>query len=86
MFLNTFGQFFICSRFFILIDFVFKVALVIKSPSANVEDVRNAGLIPGSERPPREGNSNPRQHSRLGNPMGRAAWRATVHGVAKSWT
>ena len=86
MFLNTFGQFFICSRFFKLIDFIFKVALEIKNPSANVEDVRNAGLIPGSERPPREGNSNPGQHSCLGNPMGRGAWQATVYGVAKSWT
>ena len=25
-------------------------------------------------------------YAHLGNPMGREAWRATVHGVAKSWT
>ena len=28
----------------------------------------------------------PLQHSCLGNPMDRGAWRATVHGVAKGWT
>ena len=32
------------------------------------------------------GNGNPLQYSYLGNPMDRGAWRATVHGVAKSWT
>ena len=26
------------------------------------------------------------QYSCLGNPMGREAWRAAVHGVAQSWT
>ena len=44
------------------------------------------GLIPGSGRSPGEGNSNPLQCSRLENPMDRGTWRATVHGVAKSWT
>ena len=33
-----------------------------------------------------EGNGTPLQHSCLGNPMDRGAWRATVHGVAKSQT
>ena len=37
-------------------------------------------------RSPGEGNGNPPQHSCLENSMGRGAWRATVHGVAKSWT
>ena len=32
------------------------------------------------------GYSNPLQHSCLENLMDRGAWRATVHGVAKSWT
>ena len=86
MFLNTFSQFFICSRFFKLIDFIFKVALVIKNPSANVEDRRVAGSIPGLGRSPGEGSGTPRQHSCLGNPMGRGAWRAAVHEAAKSWT
>ena len=32
---------------------------------------------------PREGKGYPLQYSCLGNPMGRGAWQATVHGVAK---
>ena len=33
-----------------------------------------------------EGNGTPLQYSCLENPMGRAAWQAAVHGVAKSQT
>ena len=44
------------------------------------------GLIPGSGRPPGTGIGNPLQCSWLVNPMDRGAWRATVHGAAKSWT
>ena len=33
-----------------------------------------------------EGNGNPLQYSCLENPMDRGDWRATVRGVAKSWT
>ena len=33
-----------------------------------------------------KGNGNPLQFSCLENPMGREAWQATVHEVAKSWT
>ena len=33
-----------------------------------------------------EGNGNPLQYSCLENPMDKAAWQATVHGVAKSRT
>ena len=43
-------------------------------------------MIPGSGRSPGEGNGNLLQHSCLENPMGGAAWQATVHGVAKSRT
>ena len=43
------------------------------------------GSIPGSGRPPGEGNGNPLQYCCLENPMDRGAWRATVPGVAKSW-
>ena len=43
-------------------------------------------LIPGLERLPGEGNGNPLQCSCLEKPMNRGAWRATVHGVSKSWT
>ena len=35
---------------------------------------------------PGGGNGNPLQYSGLENTMGRGAWWATVHGVAKSWT
>ena len=43
-------------------------ASVVKNLSANTGD---AGLIPGLERFPGEGNGNPLQHSCLGNPMDR---------------
>ena len=56
---------------------------VVKNLPAIAGDV---SLILGSGRSPEEGNGNPLQYSRLGNPMDRGAWRATVHGVAKSQT
>ena len=46
----------------------------------------NLGSVPGLGRSPRGRNDNPFQYSCLGNPMDRRAWRATVHGVAKSQT
>ena len=52
----------------------------VKNPSVNAED---AGLIPGSERSPREGNGNSLQYSCLGNAMDRGDCPAMVHGVAK---
>ena len=33
-----------------------------------------------------EGNSTPLQYSCLENPIDGGAWKAAVHGVAKSWT
>ena len=62
------------------------MAVVVKNPPANAEDVRDVSLTPGSGRDPGEGNGNPLWYSCLENPMGRRAWWATVHGVAKSWT
>ena len=47
---------------------------------------RDAGLIPGWEDPPREGNGNPLQYSCLGNLTDRGAWKATVHEAAKNQT
>ena len=38
----------------------------------------------GQENPPEKEMAT--QYSCLGNPMDRGAWRAIVHGVAKSWT
>ena len=40
----------------------------------------------GPENPPWEENGRQLQHSCLGNPTDRGAWRATVHGVTKSQT
>ena len=56
---------------------------MVKDPPAHVGDT---GSIPGSGRPPGEGNGNPLQYSCLENPMDRGAWWATVHGAAKSQT
>ena len=43
------------------------------------------GSIAGSGRSPGEENGNPLQYSCRENPVDREAWRATVHGVTKSW-
>ena len=58
---------------------------VVKNLPANVGDAEDMGSIPGWGRSPREGNGNPLQDSRLGNPMDRGAWRFTVHGLTKNW-
>ena len=42
------------------------------------------GLIPGFGRSPGEGNGNPRQYSRLENPMDRGAWRLQSMGSQES--
>ena len=63
-----------------------QVVLVVKNLPANVGDIRDADLIPGSGRSPGRGHGNPLQYSCLGNPIDRGAWQATVHGVANSWT
>ena len=57
------------------------------SGSGSKEPAHNAGepgSIPGPGRSPGEGNGNPLQYSCLENPMGRGAWRATVHEIAES--
>ena len=59
-----------------------QVVLVVKNPPANAGDLRE----PGSGRPPGGGPGNPLQYPFLENPMDRGTWRATVHGIAKSWT
>ena len=41
---------------------------------------------PGSGSSPGGGNGNLLQYSCLENSMDRGAWKAVVHGVAKSWT
>ena len=63
-----------------------RVAQVVKNLPANSEDSRDRGLIPESGRFPGGGNGNLLQYSCLENSTERGAWRATVHGVPKSWT
>ena len=58
-----------------------QMALVVKNLPSNAIDVRDPGLIPGSGRSPGGGHGNPLQYSFLENPMGRGAWKATVHSV-----
>ena len=62
------------------------MALVVKNLPANSGDIKDVGSIPGLGRSPGEGNGNPLQYSCLENPMDRGAWRAAIHGVAKSRT
>ena len=50
------------------------------------ENAGDTGSIPGLARFPREGNANPLQYSCLESSMDRGAWRAPIHGVAKSRT
>ena len=59
------------------------MVLVVKNLPANAGDVRDTDLIPGLERSPGGGHSNPLQYSCLENPMDRGSWQATVHGITK---
>ena len=65
-----------------------QVAIVVKNLSmpANAGDIRDTGSILGLGRSPGGGHGNSFQYSCLENSMDRGAWRATVHGVAKSQT
>ena len=56
---------------------------MVKNLPACEEDL---GLIPGSGESPGEGNGNPLQYSRLGNPMDRGAWRLQFMGSQESDT
>ena len=64
----------------------FPSGAMVKNPPANAEDARDEGSVPGSGGSPGGGHGNPLQYCCLGNPMDRGAWRAAVHGIAKSWT
>ena len=55
---------------------------VVKNLPANVGDIRDMDLIPGSGRSPGGGHGNPFQYSCLENPMDRGASWPTVYGVA----
>ena len=94
---SFFGKFFLDSSCFTIL-FYFLLCNTATQPCVSgaslvAQGVKNlpasagdAGSIPGSGRSPGEGNDNPLQQSWLENPMDRGAWRATVQGVAKSWT
>ena len=70
-----------------MITYMRKGASLLAQTVKNLPAVQgDLGSIPGLRRSPGEGNGNPLQYSCLGHPMGRGAWQATVHGVAKSWT
>ena len=60
------------------------IAQLLKNPPTNAGDAGVMGSIPGLGRSPKEGNGNLFQYSCLENSMERGAWRALVHGVAKS--
>ena len=59
---------------------------MVKNPPAKAGDIKDAGLIPRSGRSPGGKHGNPLQCSCLENSTDRGAWKATVHGVTKSWT
>ena len=59
---------------------------LVLSGKESVCSAGDAGLTPGLGRSPGEGNGNSLEYSGLGSPMDRGAWRATVGGIAKSWT
>ena len=62
------------------------MTLVIKNPSDNAREVRDADSIPGLGRSLGGGHGNPLQCSCLENPMVRGDWWATVHRVTKNQT
>ena len=64
-----------------------EVEVVVRSPSANAEDIRDVGLIPGSGRSPGGGYGNPFQCSScLGNSMVEEPGRLQSMVVTKSRT
>ena len=63
-----------------------QVVLVVKNLPGSTGDIRDAGLIRGSGRPPGGEHGNPLQYSFLENPMDREAWQAAVHRAIQSDT
>ena len=63
-----------------------QVVLVVKNLLPNAEDIRDVVSVPGLGRFPGGSHGNPLQYPCLEGPMDRGAWRATIHGVAKSRT
>ena len=66
----------------------FSQGVTVDEPGA-ASPVASAGEVdplPESGRAPGGGAGSPLQCSFMGNPIGRGAWGATVHGVVQSWT
>ena len=59
---------------------------VVKNLSANTENTRDTGLIPGLGISPGEENGHPLQYSCLENSMDRGAWQSIAYEVAKNQT
>ena len=57
-----------------------------KEPACQCRRCKRHGFSPWVGKIPWGGHGNPLQYSCLENPLDRGAWRATVHGVAKSQT
>ena len=57
-----------------------------KESTCNAGDAEDMGSMPGSERSSGRGHANPLQYSYLESSTDKGAWRATVHGEAKSQT
>ena len=57
-----------------------------KESTCQCRSLRRCRFDPWVGKIPREGNGNPLKYSCLENPPDRGAWRATVHGMAKSRT
>ena len=51
-----------------------QVALMVKNLPTNAGNIKDMGLIPGSERSPGRGHGNPLYYSCLKNRMDRKAW------------
>ena len=63
----------------------FPICSVVKNLPASARDTGEVGSVHGSPRSSGEGNGHPLQYFCLKNPMNKGAWRASLHGVTKSW-
>ena len=79
-----------CGNHFTVYTYIYYIIILELPCSSNGKELAcntgNLGSNPGSGRSSGEGNGNPLQYSCLENIIERAAWQATVCGVAKSRT
>ena len=71
---------------FLRLDYPHVIRGFLSGSSGKESPTQDTGSIPGLGGSPGEGNDYPPHYSCLENSMDRGAWRAAVHGVAKSWT